>query len=235
MHALYYGPRHRMAFRVGTYLALIRMMGIGHLVTSLYGHSRLLHETHARLARTRQTLADLICHGFDSPTGQAALQRLCHAHRGVQATADDYRYVLGTFFLEPLRWNDGFGRQALSAEELDTLLSFWHRIGQAMGIDALPTDLAGWRQLQQAYEAQHLRPTREGRHLARLCLQEVVRLTVPFGTRWMFRAIMRSTMEARVRDTLGIEPARGLLRWIVRIGWSRGAQPRASRGAIAGS
>jgi hypothetical protein len=56
---LYYG-RHRMAFRSGTYLALIRMMGIAHLVESLYGHTKLVSETHARLARTRQTLVDLI-------------------------------------------------------------------------------------------------------------------------------------------------------------------------------
>jgi len=33
---LYFG-RHRLAFRIGTYLALVRMMGIAHLVTALYG------------------------------------------------------------------------------------------------------------------------------------------------------------------------------------------------------
>src|SRR5262245_33167684 len=63
---LYYG-RHRLAFQAGTYLALIRMMGIGHLVTALYGHTQLLTQTQARLARTRATLRDLICNDFDSP------------------------------------------------------------------------------------------------------------------------------------------------------------------------
>lgn len=40
---LYYG-RYRMVFRIGTYLALIRMMGIAHLVESLYGHTKLESE-----------------------------------------------------------------------------------------------------------------------------------------------------------------------------------------------
>ena len=40
MQQLYYG-RHRLSFRAGTYLALIRMMGIAHLVTALYGHTQL--------------------------------------------------------------------------------------------------------------------------------------------------------------------------------------------------
>jgi hypothetical protein len=66
---LYYG-RHRLSFRIGTYLALIRMMGIAHLVTTLYGHALLVSETQARLARTRQTLRELICHGFDSEAGR---------------------------------------------------------------------------------------------------------------------------------------------------------------------
>ena len=72
---LYYG-RHRTTFRIGTYLALVRMMGIAHLVTALYGHALLVSETHARLARTRRTLRDLICGGFDSPAGRAAVRRL---------------------------------------------------------------------------------------------------------------------------------------------------------------
>ena len=99
---LYYG-RHRSTFRVGTYLALVRMMGIAHLVTALYGHALLVSQTQARLARTRQTLRELVCSGFDSPIGRAAVQRLRDVHRPIQAGAADYRYVLGTFFLEPLQ------------------------------------------------------------------------------------------------------------------------------------
>jgi hypothetical protein len=236
IQTLYYGPRHRMAFRIGTYLALIRMMGIGHLVTALYGHSHLVDQTHLRLSRTRQTLRALICEGFESEAGQSAVQRLRDAHRGLaDTTGDDYRYVLATFFLEPVRWNGAFGRHALNASELGTLLAFWHRVGEAMGIGGLPNRLADWQALQRAYEAQHLRPTPEGHHLAQLCLRDVVKLTVPAGTRWAFRGLMRSTMEPDVRDILGIAPARGAPHWAVRLGLkvmtSASARPRQVPGA----
>ena len=149
--SLYYG-RHRLAFRAGTYLALIRMMGVGHLVTALYGHTQLLAQTQARLARTRATLRDLICEGFESPRGQAAVQRLRSVHQGLDATADDFRYVLATFFLEPLRWNREFGRVPLSDPELALLLAFWRRVGEAMHIENLPDGLAGWEAGQRDYK-----------------------------------------------------------------------------------
>jgi hypothetical protein len=202
---LYYG-RHRTTFRIGTYLALVRMMGIAHLVTALYGHALLVSQTQTRLARTRQTLRELICSGFDSPAGRAAVQRLRDVHRPIQAGAADYRYVLGTFFLEPLRWNRLHARRALDAGEQALLLDFWMQVGRAMQIDGLPTTLAQWQQMQRDYEAEHLRFTPEGQALARLCLRDVVKLTVPPGTRWVFRQWMLATLDPMVRDALGLRP-----------------------------
>lgn len=201
---LYYG-RHRTTFRIGTYLALVRMMGIAHLVTALYGHALLVSQTQARLARTRQTLLELICGGFDSPIGRAAVQRLRDVHRPIQAGAADYRYVLGTFFLEPLRWNRLHARHALAGDEQALLLEFWQQVGRAMQIDDLPTTLPQWQQMQRDYEAEHLRFSPEGHALARLCLRDVVKLTLPRGTRWVFRQWMLATLEPSVRDALGLQ------------------------------
>lgn len=216
---LYYG-RHRATFRLGTYLALVRMMGIAHLVTALYGHALLVSETHARLARTRRTLRDLICAGFDGPAGRAAVQRLREVHRPLTAGSADYRYVLGTFFLEPLRWNRLHARHRLSPVEEALLVDFWMQVGHAMQIEGLPATLPQWQQMQQDYEAEHLRFTPEGHALARLCLRDVVKLTVPAGTRWAFRQWMLATLDPAVRDALRLEgpgwQARGavaLLRW----------------------
>lgn len=202
---LYYG-RHRLSFRAGTYLALVRMMGVAHLVTRLYGHARLVSETEARLARTRQTVRDLVCEGFDAPAGRAAVERLRTVHRPVVASAEDYRYVLGTFFLEPLRWNEAHARVRLDAAEHRLLLDFWLRVGAEMGLTELPTTLAAWRSSQRDYEARHLAPSREGRALAALCLRDVVKLTVPPMMRVPFRQLMVATMEPAVRDALGIAP-----------------------------
>jgi len=202
---LYYG-RHRLTFRVGTYLALVRMMGIAHLVTRLYGHARLVAETEARLARTRQTVRDLVCEGFDAPAGRAAVARLRAVHRPVAADPEDYRYVLGTFFLEPLRWNHAHGRVRLDADEQRLLLDFWLRVGAEMGLADLPATLPAWRALQRDYETRHLAASQEGRALAALCLRDVVKLTVPPLMRAPFRHLMVATMEPAVRDALGVAP-----------------------------
>jgi hypothetical protein len=124
--------------------------------------------------------------------------------------------VLATFFLEPLRWNDEFGKSPLSAAELDLLLGFWHRVGDAMHIEGLPSTLAQWRDEQRAYERRHLRFTEEGRRLAQLCLRDVVKLTVPAGTRWAFRRLMRATMEPAVRQTLGLASVNPVTGWALR-------------------
>lgn len=225
MERLYYG-RHRLSFRAGTYLALIRMMGISHLVPALYGHTQLATQTHARLARTRQTLLELIVHGFDGAAGRAALQRLRHAHAGLSATHEDYLYVLSAFFLEPLRWNAAHARTPLDDAETALLLDFWQRVGREMGLAPLPATLAEWRRLQAGYEARHLRHTAEGERLARLCLRDVVKLTVPRGARGAFRQLMLATMEPRVREVLALPPphplARGAARWLLGGGGATG-------------
>jgi hypothetical protein len=153
---LYYG-RQRMTFRAGTYLALIRMMGLADLVTALYGRTALRAHTHARLGRTRETLRELICHGFESRQGRDAVARLRAAHAPLSASEEDYRYVLCTFFLEPIRWNAAYGWRRLSAQELQTLLAFWHQVGRVMGILDGEWSLAQWQAFAHDVEARRSR------------------------------------------------------------------------------
>lgn len=231
---LYYG-RHRLSLRAGTYLALVRMMALGHLVPALYGHTQLAAQTHARLSRTRQTLLDLIVHGFDSAPGRAAVQRLRQVHAPLQASPADFRYVLGAFFLEPLRWNAAHGRIKLTDDETAQLLAFWLEVGQAMGLADLPTTLREWQDAQAAHEREHRRRTPEGVTLARLCLRDVVKLTVPPGLRVAFRQLMLATMEPVVRETLDLPPpqawARLALPWLLRAEGLLAAQSAASKRA----
>ncbi|MES2208555.1 MAG: oxygenase MpaB family protein [Pseudomonadota bacterium] len=209
---IYYG-RHRLVFRIGTYLALIRMMGIAHLVSALYGHMKLVTETHARLTRTRQTIVDLIRNGFDSPEGCKAVQRLRDAHNNLDATAEDYCYVLATFFLEPFRWNNQYGKKQLTQEEINEVLAFWRQVGQAMNIPNLPSTLLEWEQLQQYYEARYLKFSVEGHRLASMCLRDVVKLSLPYGTQSIFRQMMITTIDPTIRESLGIHE----LSWYIRV------------------
>jgi hypothetical protein len=206
-----------MVFRIGTYLALIRMMGIAHLVESLYGHTKLVSETHARLARTRQTVVDLICHGFDSPEGRAGIQRLRDVHRHLKVSPEDYRYVLATFFLEPLRWSEQHSLKAVTQDEANLLLGFWMRVGHEMSIPNLPESLPEWKNFQKDYEARHMGFTSQGHRLALMCLRDVVKLSLPRGTQGIFRQMMIVTIEPSVRQSLGIATPQRSARLLVRI------------------
>lgn len=224
VQALYYGARRRRMFRIGTYLALIRAMAVGELVQVFYSHSELVPRTQARLARTRNTLRELICHGLGSPQGQAALQRLRAAHAPVRAEADDFRYVLALFMLEPLRWNAAHGGTPLSEAEQTLLLDFWAQVGEAMGIPEVPLSPAQWLDFQQRYEARHWRFTPEGQRLASACLQEVVTLSLPHGSRSLFRQLMRVSMDPALAALLQLPVAAGPVAWALR-GWLRWTTP----------
>jgi hypothetical protein len=199
--SLYYGA-HRMSFRAGTYLALIRMMGMADLVTRLYGHTALKTQTQRRRERTRNTIQALVIHGFENEHGRAALQKLCQAHMGLKASQEDYQYVLATFFLEPLRWNALYGRTAMTQAEIEVLLDFWHRLGFEMKILDHPRSLNEWVVFQRDVESRRLRFSPEGQNLAYNCLNEVVKLSLPWGTRHLFRILMLLTMDDFVHQTL---------------------------------
>jgi hypothetical protein len=160
-------------------------------------------ETHARLARTRQTLVDLICYGFDSTAGSAAIQRLRDVPQDLKVSPEDYQYVLATFFLELLRWSEQHGLKAVTQDEANLLLRFWMQVGHAMSIPN-PASLQEWKDFQQDYEACNMRFTSQGHRLALMCLRDIVKLSLPRGTQGIFRQIMIATIEPAVRQSPGI-------------------------------
>ena len=133
---LYY-QRHHWDFRLGTYLGLLRTMGIASMVDRLYDGSLLATETFNRLKRTRELIATLIVEGLDSARGHEAIGRIQRAHRHVVASNDEYRYVLSVFFLEPLRFNQHYGRRRFSRSDLDLLFGFWMQVGARLEISEL--------------------------------------------------------------------------------------------------
>jgi hypothetical protein len=204
--ALYYA-RHPWDFRLGTYLGLLRTMGIADMVARLYHGSLLQSETFERLQRTRNLIKTLILDGIDSASGAAAFARMAAKHRAVDASNDEYRYVLSVFFLEPLRFNERFGFARFSQSDLTLLLDFWLQVGARMRIDGLLPTIEAWSQFQTDYERAHQGPTPEGRALARASLYEVVKLVIPRGMQGLTRQILLGTMDDKLREVLGLPPA----------------------------
>lgn len=203
---LYY-QRHPWDFRLGTYLGLLRTMGIADMVSRLYRGSLLQSETFERLQRTRRLIKTLIVEGIDSEPGRHAIASMAAKHRALSASNDEYRYVLSVFFLEPLRFNQRFGVRGFTQQDVQLLLDFWLQVGARMGIDDLMPSLPAWLEFQARYEAAHQGPTPEGHALAKASLYEVVRLVIPRGMRGLTRQVLLGTMEDKLRVVLGLPRA----------------------------
>jgi uncharacterized protein (DUF2236 family) len=182
-------------------------MGIRPMVKRLYAGSLLRSETYTRLKRTRELIATLIVDGLESERGKLALARMAEAHRRVQASDEEYRYVLSVFFLEPLRFNALYGVKALLDSDRSLLFEFWMQAGQRMGISALPPSLAEWAAFQRDFEGEHLGHTPEGEQLALASLHDVVRLVIPRGLQGLTRQALLGCMDPAVRHALGLPRA----------------------------
>ncbi len=203
IYTIYY-LRYPHPFRFGSYLAILRSLTIKPLVTQLYRHSQLSHQTYDRLMRTRKLIRTLIYFGLDSEKGQQAIATINHAHRSVKANNDDYRYVLSTFFLEPFRWNSHFQKQDISSEDQQKVIDFWCEVGQQMSIYDLFTTLQDWQTFQRDYEAEYMGYSDEGNELAIRSIEKLVKQAAPLGLRYLAKQVIIATIDPQVQRCLNL-------------------------------
>ena len=203
VQSLYY-QKYRNSFRLGTYLALLKTMSIAHLVGQLYGDSQLNMQTYVRLDRTRMFIKTLIQSGIDSEQSKQIIEHLNRVHANLPATNDDFLYVLSTFILEPIRFNQRFSQNHLTDDEVACLVAFWREVGDAMLIRHLPATAQEWRVFQRQYEANYQHYTKEGNDLASRSLQEVVKLSLPFGIRCIARQLILGALTSNTLKALGL-------------------------------
>jgi len=201
IYDIYY-RRHPYPFRFGSYLAILRSLTIANLVERLYQDSRLSNETYQRLLRTRQLIRTLIYYGSESVEAQRAIDTINQAHANVVATNEDYLYVLSTFFLEPLRWNQAYGKTPIDEQDTLLVIKFWSDIGSRMHIQNIPTGLDQWRQFQQDYENRFSEYSTAGNRLAMSSINELCRQAIPFGLRTIAKQLLLGTIDKKVRDCL---------------------------------
>ncbi len=206
VYQLYY-HKFPLAFRMGSYQALLRPMAIAHLVEHLYDNSRLTHETYHRLQSTRLLIKQLVEFGVHSEQGKQVIEHINQAHRHVAADNDAYRYVLSCFFLEPFRWNHHHGKHPMQPHHKQTIIDFWCAIGEQMNIKSLPDNEHDWQQFQKEYEQQYMGTTPQGCALARKALVETPKLAFPIGIRNMIRQTLLATLDEEIRHTLKLKKA----------------------------
>ena len=183
-------------------------------------------------------VAELLRHGPDSPAGAAVIARMNRIHGHYTISNQDFLYVLSTFVAEPIRWLQRYGWRSLSDPEQQALFRFWRRVGQRMGIVAIPTHLEELVAFNQRFEADHFAATATSSRVAEATLMMLLR-DWPAPLRPILQRLLQALPEGAVTRSLGwpLPPPtlqhaiRAALRLRSRLanGWMRLFPPRATR------
>ncbi|WP_116243851.1 oxygenase MpaB family protein [Nocardiopsis sp. FIRDI 009] len=138
-------------------------------------------QTQKRYDDTALILSNIMRHGFEPGKGRDALRRMNQMHRSYDISNDDYRYVLSTFVVMPVRWlNDyGYGWRRLSDHEISAITNYYRKLGRHMGIKDIPETYEEFRALLDAYEDEHFAYTEGGRAVSDATLDLMVTFYPP--------------------------------------------------------
>lgn len=141
--------------------------------------------------------------GWDGPLGRRALRRMNQLHGRFEIANEDFLYVLSAMVLEPIRWNERFGRRRFVEAERQAQYCFWREIGRRMAIREIPGSLAELERLNVEYERTRFAPTAAGRRLAH-AQRDVFLAWFPWLPRRLGARAISALLEEQVLDVLGL-------------------------------
>lgn len=197
--------------KLGLYLAFYRTFGVPAIGGLLLATGESTNRPRRRADDTGLLMYTLFYYGFDHPDGIAAVTRLRRLHQRFTISNDDYLYVLACLAIVPSRWADRHSRRPLTDDERTATASFYHQLGQQLGITGIPHGYAAFEEWFDEADRRRLHP-----HPAGPALMQATRgLLVARLPRWLRPAAGRcadALLDQRLRQALGApEPG-----WAVR-------------------
>lgn len=99
----------------------------------------------------------------DDPT---PIRRLNRMHDSYDIPNEQFVYVLATFVVMPKRWIDRYGYRTLTVAEVESMVRYWQRMGELMGIANVPADYDGFADYLDTYEREHFGYSAGGRAIS---------------------------------------------------------------------
>lgn len=193
------------------------------------GHSQ--SQPRKRAMDTALFMFELIDHGPDHERGREVIRALNRMHHRWQIDEEDYRYVLSTFAVVPVRWIDQWAWRPTTGGERQAGVNFYAEIGRRMNIKDMPATYDSWVALFDAYEAKHFAPSPEGTALMKH-VQTLIERELPAPLRRLGGSVTGALLDQRTRAALGLpEPSAALVGSIraalrLRAAAERRARPR---------
>ena len=148
-------------------MALLRTFCVPSIARILDRTGEFQHRAQRRYDDTALLIALLCEHGYDHGPGARALARINAIHAPFPIVNDDFRYVLSTFVIEPIRWIDAYGWRPTSPNERRASFCFWREVGKRMGIDEVPANFDALVHWSARYEDEHFSYTPASSRVAR--------------------------------------------------------------------
>jgi hypothetical protein len=135
--------------------ALFRTYAVPSIGRLLFDTGEFTERVQRRYDDTNLILETIVDAGFAAADGRAAVRRMNQMHGAYDISNDDFRYVLSTFVVMPVRWLARFGWRPLTELELTAIVEHYRALGRHMAIKDIPADYAGFAALLDSYEAAH--------------------------------------------------------------------------------
>ena len=195
-------------------LALLKTFCVPSIAGLLDRTGEFARRPRKRYDDTGLMVAELLRHGPGSASGRAVIARMNRIHGHYAISNHDFLYVLSTFVAEPIRWLRRYGWRALTPAEEQALFRFWRRVGQQMGITAIPDTLEALLAFNQRFEAEQFAAAPANARVAEATLAMLLRDWPP-PLRPALRRLLQALPEAAVTRSLGWpEPPQTLQRAI---------------------
>lgn len=195
----------------GTSIAFMRDYGVPTISDLLDRTGRFRKDGQKRYDDTVLIGYEYAVDGIDSERAHASIRRLnqIHGHYGIPN--HEFRYVLATTLVGPVRFIQRYGWRPLHPNEVAALTLVTSRLGQLMGIKDLPATYAEYEQLHDDYESEHFSQDPANTRVAKASIKIVADWYPPL-VRPLYRRIALALLDRPLLDALGLpeQPA-----WLV--------------------
>ncbi len=189
---------------LGNFLSYYRNFAIPHLAAPLIKSREVLDRPMKRSYDTAIVIYELIANGLDSPRGREMVALLNRVHRYVPGSPDDFRYVMLTLLVVPIRWTRQHGWRQPTELEVQAATRFFLELGSRMHLAGLPRTFQEAEAILNDYEIEHVASSPAGHALMGATVR-ILRETLPRPARPLTPTILSAMFhDDRLTDALGL-------------------------------
>ncbi|MDX2600288.1 oxygenase MpaB family protein [Streptomyces caniscabiei] len=154
-------------------------------------------------------LSEVFKNGLGSDRDKAAVRQINRAHKPYDISNDDFRYVLATLVVPPVRVIERYGWRPLTDHERTAIHHFFRDLGRHMAITDIPGSYEDMAAFLDDYEARYFAHSAGGHKVAMANRDRMAADLLPRAPLWLSRRIVDGLIPEHMRRHLGLpEPSR---------------------------